>query len=622
MVASTQTESRPRGRTSIEVLDSVAIRFAGDSGDGMQLTGTQFTNTSAVLGNDLSTLPDYPAEIRAPAGSLGGVSGFQICFSSQRVHTPGDKLHALVAMNPAALKTNLADVERGGIVVINEEAFNKSNLEKAGYPSNPLEDGSLKGYRVFQVPMDRLNLDAVRETGLSTKAAGRCKNFFALGLVYWLYGRSMDTTLRWISQKFGKNPDVAEANTRALQAGYYYGETTEIFPITYRVERAEIPPGRYRKITGNEAVALGFITAARRANKDLVYASYPITPASDVLHELSEYKHYRVKTFQAEDEIAAVCAAIGASFAGAFAVTGTSGPGLDLKGEAIGLAVMTELPLVILDVQRGGPSTGLPTKTEQSDLMLAVWGRHGECPLPVLAASTPPNCFDMAMEAFRIATKYMTPVILLTDGYLANGAEPWRLPNLDSLPTIEVCHPTDPETFRPYSRDQHLARPWAIPGTPGLEHRIGGLEKAHLTGNVCYEPENHEYMVNLRAERIARIAEDIPLQTVHGEESGDLLVVSWGGTYGPVFSAVERCRERGLDVSLAHLHYIEPFPKNLGDVLRRFKRILVPEMNRGQLRFKIQGTYLLPTIGLNKVQGKPFLIQEVEQKIVEVLEGK
>ncbi|MHC4063819.1 MAG: 2-oxoacid:acceptor oxidoreductase subunit alpha [Planctomycetota bacterium] len=619
MVSSTQPKTAETGQGKVEVLESVAVRFAGDSGDGMQLTGTQFTNTSAVVGNDLSTLPDFPAEIRAPAGSLGGVSGFQINFSSHRIHTPGDKLHALIAMNPAALKTNLADLDHGGIVMVNEDAFTKQNLTKAGYATSPLEDGSLKAYRVHAIPMERLNAEAVADTGLNTKAANRCKNFFALGMVYWLYSRPLETTLKWIDDKFGKNPAVAEANARSLRAGYYYGETAEVFPISYRVERASIAPGRYRKITGNEAVAAGFIAAAQRAGKRLFYASYPITPASDVLHELSRRKNFGVRTCQVEDEIAAICAVIGAAFCGEFAVTGTSGPGLALKSEAIGLAVMTELPLVILDVQRGGPSTGLPTKTEQADLFQAVWGRHGECPLPVLAASSPPNCFDMAMESFRIAVRYMTPVILLTDGYLANGAEPWLIPDPDKLPRIEVRHPTDPATFQPYQRDEHLGRPWAIPGTPGLEHRIGGLEKADVTGDVCYEAENHEKMVALRAAKLAGIANDIPSVELEGEPSGDLLVVAWGSTYGAVSSAVERCRGRGGSVSLAHLHYIEPFPANLGDVLKRFKRILVPELNRGQLMFKLRATYLIEPVGLNKVQGKPFKIQEVEEKIEQIL---
>jgi 2-oxoglutarate ferredoxin oxidoreductase subunit alpha len=619
MAGSTATETAGKPRT--ETLDAVAIRFAGDSGDGMQLTGTQFTNTSAIVGNDLSTLPDFPAEIRAPAGSLGGVSGYQINFSNRDIHTPGDSVHALMAMNPAALKTNIADLNYGGILVVNSDAFSETNLKKAGYDSNPLEDGSLKNYQLHSLPISQLNAEAVKGTGLSTKAAERCKNFFCLGLVYWLYSRPLDTSLDWIEKKFGKSPAVAEANTAALKAGYYYGETAEIFPVTYRVEKATIEPGRYRKITGNEALALGMITAATLAGKQLVYCTYPITPASDILHELSRRKNFNVKTLQAEDEIAAVCMAIGASFAGEFGVTGTSGPGVALKAEAIGLAVITELPLVIVNVQRGGPSTGLPTKTEQSDLLQAVWGRNGECPLPVLAASTPSDCFDMAIEAFRIAVQYMTPVMLLSDGYLANGAEPWLIPAVSSLPKIEVKHATDPQTYKPYSRNDRLSRPWAIPGTPDLQHRIGGLEKSNITGNVNYEAENHELMVELRAAKVAGIAKDLPLLEVHGDESGELLVLGWGSTAGAIVSAVDNCRDRGLEVSCAHLKYINPFPKNLGEVLSRFKKVLIPEMNRGQLSIKIRAEFLVPTITFSKVQGKPFRIDELEEKFKEVLAG-
>ncbi len=603
------------GDQKVQTLETVAVRFAGDSGDGMQLTGTQFSDTTAIVGNDLAILPDYPAEIRAPAGSLGGVSGFQVNFSSQSIHTPGDKLHALIAMNPAALKVNLPDLEHGAILVVNEEAFTPPNLRKAGYEANPLTNGSLDNYRLYSIPMDRLNAEAVADSGLTTKAAGRCKNFFALGLTYWLYSRPLDTTLKWITEKFANSPTLADANTKALKAGYYYGETAEIFPVVYRVKPAAITPGTYRKLTGNEAAAIGFIAAAKLAGVPLFYGSYPITPASEVLQELSKRKQYNVRTFQAEDEIAAICAAIGAAFGGHLAVTGTSGPGLALKSEAIGLAVMTELPLIVLDVQRGGPSTGLPTKTEQADLLQSVWGRHGESPVPVLAASSPPNIFHMAIEAARIAIKYMTPVILLSDGYLANGAEPFRIPDVKDLPKIEVCHPTDPEGFAPYRRDKNLSRPWVIPGTPGLEHRIGGLEKKDVTGEVCYVPENHQTMVRLRAEKIARIADDIPPVEVHGDDRGDLLILSWGSTYGAVLSAVDRCRTRGRNVSLCHLHYIEPFPKNLGDVLKRFRRVLIPEMNLGQLAIKVRSRYLIETLTLNKVQGKPFKIQEIEDEI-------
>ncbi len=618
MVTTTKTKTASNTSKAVE-LETVTVRFVGDSGDGMQLTGSQFTNTSAIVGNDLNTLPDYPAEIRAPAGSLGGVSGFQVNFSSKRIHTPGDCLHALIAFNPAALKTNLADLDHGGILVVNSDAFSQSNLDKAGYESNPLEDGSLDDYKLFAIPVGKLNAEAVADTGLSTKAAGRCKNFFALGVVYWLYERPLEPTTRWIEQKFAKAPAVVEANCKALKAGYYFGETAEIFPLTYRVPPAKIPAGKYRKITGNEATALGLVAAAKLADKKLFYASYPITPASDILHELAKRKNCSVKTFQAEDEIAAVCAAIGSSFGGAMAVTGTSGPGIALKGEAMGLAVIMELPLVIINVQRGGPSTGLPTKTEQADLLQAIYGRHGECPMPVLAASTAPDCFTMAIEAFRIATKYMTPVLLLTDGYLANGAEPWKIPSVDGLPKIEVKHPTDPDNYHPYQRDENLSRPWAIPGTPGLEHRLGGLEKDALTGNVCYLPENHEKMIHTRAAKIAKIADDLPLLEVDGDQSGDLLVLTWGSPFGATTTAVEQCRERGLSVSHAHLRYLEPMQKNVGEVLSRFKRILIPEMNLGQLSSRIRSLYLVDTISLSKVQGKPFMIREIETKIEQVL---
>jgi 2-oxoglutarate ferredoxin oxidoreductase subunit alpha len=547
------------------------------------------------------------------------VSGFQINFSSRRVHTPGDKLHALIAMNPAALKTGLGDLEHGGIVVVDQEAFTKPKLEKAGYESNPLEDDSLKDYRVHAIPIERLNAAAVADTDLNPKLAARCRNFFALGLVYWLYSRPLDTTLEWIGKAFAGRPALIEANTRALKAGYYYGETAEVFPVVYRVEPAAIAPGKYRKVTGNQATALGLVAAAKLADRPLLYASYPITPATEVLQELARRKQYGVKTFQAEDEIAAICAAIGAAFGGHLGVTGTSGPGLALKSEAIGLAVMTELPLVILDVQRGGPSTGLPTKLEQADLLQSLWGRHGECPLPVLAASTPPNCFAMAIEAVRIAVKYMTPVILLSDGYLASGAAPWRIPDLADLPEIALVHPTDPKTFQPYQRDERLARPWAVPGTPGLEHRIGGLEKKDVTGEICYTPENHQRMVDLRAAKVAGIAEDIPRVEVVGDPGGELLVLSWGSTYGSVASAVETCRNQGRSVSLAHLHYLEPFQRNLGEVLRRFKRILIPEMNLGQLATKIRAEFLLDPVTLNKVQGQPFKIADVQHKIEQVL---
>ena len=605
-----------------QFLESATIRFAGDSGDGMQLAGTQFTNASAILGNDISTLPDFPAEIRAPAGTLAGVSGFQVHFSSRDIHTPGDKLNALVAMNPAALKTNLKDLESGGILIVNSDAFTFNDLQKAGYKNNPLEDGSLNAYRIIHVPVNTLNREAVADVKLSPREADRCKNFFALGLVYWLYERPMESTLKWIRDKFAKNPAVLEANTRTLKAGYHYGETVEALPVQYRVAKAKIKPGKYRKITGNEATAMGMVTAATLADKPLVYCSYPITPASDILHQLAEWKRYGVRTVQAEDEIAAVGAAIGASFGGAIALTGTSGPGVCLKSEAIGLAVMTELPLVIVDVQRGGPSTGLPTKTEQADLLQAMFGRNGECPAAIVAPCSPADCFDMIMEAIRLAVRFMTPVFFLSDGYLANGAEPWLIPNPDKLPRLEIKHPMSTNEnghFMPYKRDDRLVRPWAIPGTAGLEHRIGGLEKEDVTGNVSYDPQNHENMIKTRAQKIANIAKEIPELEVRGPSDAELLVIGWGGTYGAISSAAERCQRRGHKVANAHLRYLNPMPRNIGTVLKRFKKILVPELNRGQLRMLLRAEFLVDAVGLNKIQGKPFLVSEIEAKILEML---
>jgi 2-oxoglutarate ferredoxin oxidoreductase subunit alpha len=609
-----------------EELDSVTIRFAGDSGDGMQLAGTQFTNASAILGNDISTLPDFPAEIRAPAGTLAGVSGFQVHFSSREIHTPGDTLNTLVAMNPAALKTNIKDLQSGGILIVNSDAFGTGDLHKAGYKTSPLEDGSLKGYKLFKIPINKLNREAVAEMKLSPREADRCKNFFALGLVYWLYERPLEPTLRWIREKFAKNPAVLEANTRTLKAGYNLGETTETMPVHYRVAKAEIQPGRYRKITGNEALAIGLVTATQLANIPLVYATYPITPASDILHHLAELKKFGVVTMQAEDEIAAVGMAIGASFTGAMAVTATSGPGICLKSEAIGLAVITELPLVIIDVQRGGPSTGLPTKTEQADLLQAMFGRNGECPACILAPCSPADCFTMAFEAIRLAISFMTPVFILSDGYLANGAEPWMIPNLAELPKIKVTHPTEPNSngtaaahFLPYKRDDRLVRQWAIPGTPGLEHRIGGLEKEDITGNVSYDPANHEHMIHTRAKKIANIANDIPLLEVVGPDKGDLLVIGWGGTHGANLSAVQRAQRKGHKVAFAHLRYLNPMPRNIGEVLKRYKKVLVPELNAGQLRMLLRAMFLVDAEGLNKVQGRPFLVSEVEQKIEQML---
>jgi 2-oxoglutarate/2-oxoacid ferredoxin oxidoreductase subunit alpha len=601
-------------------LDEVTIRFAGDSGDGMQLTGTQFTNTTALLGNDLSTLPDYPAEIRAPAGTLFGVSGFQIHFGATEINTPGDTCDVLVAMNPAALKVNLRSLRDGGIIIANKDGFNDKNLKLAGYTSSPLDDASLEKFQLHAVDITRLTHNALQELGLSTKLIERSKNFFALGMMYWMFSRPMEPTIAWIKEKFGKTPDIAEANIRVLKAGYAFGETTEIITSHYEVKPARLTPGRYRSITGNEAIAWGLIAASIKSGLELFLGTYPITPASDILHELSKHKNFHVKTFQAEDEIAGITSAIGASYGGSLAVTTTSGPGMALKSEGMGLAVMLELPLVIVDVQRGGPSTGLPTKTEQADLLQAVEGRNSEAPMPVIAACTPADCFATAFEASRIALKYMTPVICLTDGYLANGAEPWLIPPVSSLPDIHPTFRTDPNGFFPYSRDEKtLARPWAIPGTPGLEHRIGGLEKQHITGNVSYDPENHEFMVKIRQEKVDRISNDLPPAVVEGDDHGDLLVLGWGGTYGAIRTAVEVKRREGKSVSHLHLRYITPFQKNVGEILSRFKRILIPELNLGQLSKLIRARYLLPVETLNKVQGLPFRSIEIENRIDEIM---
>ena len=609
-------------------IPSAVVRFAGDSGDGMQLAGTQFTDTSAIMGNDVATLPDFPAEIRAPAGTVAGVSGFQVNFAATDIHTPGDAVNALIAMNPAAFKAHIDDVEAGGIVVVNETEFNKVNLRKAGYPEGytPLDDEKfINKYKLYKVPISRLNDEALADTGLGAKNIGRCKNMWALGLVYWMYDRSIDTTVKYMEDYFGKKknlPEVAAANVKAIKSGYYFGETAELFPVRYQVAKAPIAPGRYRKVTGNEAAAMGLVTASKLAGKTLIYCSYPITPASDILHNLAPMRNFGVKTFQAEDEIAAVCAAIGVSFTGQMGVTGTSGPGLALKSEALGLAVMTELPLIVVNVQRGGPSTGLPTKTEQSDLLQALFGRNGDCPLVVLAPQSPADCFDIAIEAARIAMKHMTPVIILSDGYLANGAEPWRIPDPDAYDKIEINHAFDPETFQPYRRDENLVRPWAIPGTEGLMHRIGGLEKEDVTGNVNYDPENHQKMVRIRQAKIDKIADTIPPVEPHGAPSGELLVLGWGGTYGSIFTAVNRAREQGKSVSALHLRHLSPMPKNLGEVVKRFKRVLVPELNTGQLRMLIRSQFLVDAKGLNKIQGKPFLIEELEQAIELMLTDK
>ena len=619
---STTTQGQPASIKQTIVLEGATVRLAGDSGDGMQLAGTQLTGTSAQVGNDIATFPDYPAEIRAPRGTLAGVSGFQVHFSSQEIFTPGDSLNALIAMNPAALKTNLGDLDAGGALIVNEDAFDKKDLEKAGYATNPLEDDSLSGYNLFRVPMTKLTRGAVEGLGLSVKEADRCRNFFAMGLVYWLYGRDMSPTLRFIESKFGGKPDVAEANRKALNAGWNFGETTEAFVSNYEVAPAKLPAGKYKNIEGNQALAWGLITAAKVSGKDLFYGTYPITPASDILHELSRHKNFGVRTVQAEDEIAAMCTVIGAAFAGSMAVTGSSGPGIALKGEAMGLGMILELPMIIINVQRGGPSTGLPTKTEQSDLLQAIFGRNGESPIPVIAARSPGDCFDVAIEAWRIATRFMTPVILLSDGYIANGSEPWLIPDADALPKIEVTHPGPPqdgEAFMPYARNERLARPWAIPGTEGLMHRVGGLEKQDITGNVSYDPANHQHMTNVRATKVANIADDVPLQEVSGPESGDLLVLSWGGTYGANTTAVKKCQKLGLSVAHAHLRYLNPFPKNLGEILDRYEKVLVPELNMGQLRMLIRDRFLKDAIGYNKVQGKPFTVAELVGKIQETI---
>jgi 2-oxoglutarate ferredoxin oxidoreductase subunit alpha len=604
--------------TNIERVQTATIRFAGDSGDGMQLAGTQFTNASAILGNDIATLPDYPAEIRAPAGTLAGVSGFQITISHEDIYTPGDKVDALIAMNPAALKANLSDLVEGGRLIVNVDDFAPTNLAKARYATNPLEDGSLDRYQVYKVPITSHTVAAVEHLGLGKKEATRCKNFYALGLVCWLYDRSLEPTLKWIENRFASRPQIAKANAAALKAGYNFGETAEMFAVRFRVEPATWAPGTYRNLTGNQATALGLVTAAVQARKTLFYASYPITPASDILHELSMLKHFGVKTFQAEDEIAAMSSILGAAFTGALAATASSGPGIALKQEAIGLGVMTELPCLIIDVQRGGPSTGLPTKTEQGDLWQTIMGRNSECPVPVLAAGSPSDCFYVVVEAFRIATKYMTPVILLADGYIANSAEPWRIPAVTDLPDLKVTHWTDPHGFKPYRRNEVGSRPWVIPGTPGLQHHIGGLEKDE-DGNVSYDPENHQKMVNERQAKVDGIVRDIPDQMINGDPSGDLLVVGWGGTYGAITAAVNKVRAEGRKVSSAHLRYLRPFPRNLGDILKSFKKVLVPELNMGQLQLLLRGTYLVDAEGLHKVQGKPFLVSEIEAAIRERL---
>src|SRR6266850_595711 len=603
-----------------EVLDRAVIRFAGDSGDGMQITGSQFTNTAALYGNDIATFPDYPAEIRAPAGTIPGVSGFQLHFSSNEVYTPGDAIDVLIAMNPAALKVNVADLKPNGILIVNSDSFKENDLRKAQMTSNPLEDHSLDKFRLFSVELERLTRRSLEHLGLDAKSMDRCKNFFALGMCYWLYNRSMEPTVRWIEEKFKTKPLLVEANKLALKGGYSYCEATEAFQISYEIPPAQLTPGLYRSMSGNQALALGFVTASQKSGLTLFQGSYPITPASDILHELSMYKDFVVMTFQAEDEIVAITSAIGAAYGGALAITTTSGPGMALKTEAMGLAIMVELPLVICDIQRGGPSTGLPTKTEQADLLQAMFGRNSEAPIPVLAPSTPGDCFWIAVEASRIALKYMIPVIILSDGYLANGAEPWRIPKVEDIPGIQVKFATDPVGFLPYKRDpQTLARPWAIPGTPGLEHRIGGIEKQDVTGNVNYEPMNHEKMVRIRAAKVEGIARDIPEVIPAGDPDGDLLIVAWGSTYGAVTAGLKTARAKGHRIGHVHLRHLNPLPRNLGEVLGRYRQVLVPEMNMGQLLMLLRAKFLVDAQGYNKIQGLPFKQSEIEAKIEEIL---
>jgi len=606
----------------INKIDHVVVRFAGDSGDGMQLTGNQFTTATAVAGNDLITLPDYPAEIRAPAGTLFGVSGFQIHFGSEPVFTPGDNPDVLVAMNPAALKVNMKELSLNAVIIANQDAFTDRNLDLAGFEVNPLEDDTLKGFQVFPVPITTLTRRALEGLGLMQKEMDRCKNFFALGMMYWMYTRPLETTNRWIEEKFKKRPELVDANRKAMQAGFNYADTTEIFTVHYEVEHAEIPAGLYRNLSGNEALSLGLIAAAEKSGLKLFLGSYPITPASDILHELSKHKNFGVKTFQAEDEIAAINSAIGASFAGSIGVTTTSGPGVALKSEAMGLAVITELPLVICNVQRGGPSTGLPTKTEQADLLQAVYGRNGETPIPVIAAQSPSDCFNTAYEATAIALKFMTPVLLLSDGYIANGAEPWKIPDVEKLEPIKVNFATDPDKYSPYARNKDtFARMWAVPGTPGLEHRIGGLEKEDVTGNVSYDSDNHEFMMRTRAEKVQRIADFVEDPGIFGEEKGDILVVSWGSTFGTVRAVVEKLQHDGKKVSNFHLRWINPLPKSLGKYLKNFKYILVPEINLGQLVKIIRSEYLVDAQGYNVVRGLPLRTRDLKTKLEDILKG-
>ncbi len=606
----------------VESLSDVTVMFAGDSGDGMQLTGSQFSSTTALVGNDLNTFPDYPAEIRAPAGTIYGVSGFQLHFSSKDIHTPGDSPDVLVAMNPAALKKNLPNLKKHAMIIVNVDAFTPKGLKLAKYESNPLEDGSLEGFDVFPVHITKMTETALKDTGLSPKDIVRSKNFFALGLMYWLFNRPLEPTMDWVKQKFAKHPELIDANIKALKAGYHFGDTAEFFTTRYKISPAKLAPGKYRSISGNQATAMGFVAASQLSGLQLYLGSYPITPASEILQYLSAYRNYGVITFQAEDEIAGVVSTIGASFAGKLAITSTSGPGLALKTEAVGLAVMTELPMVVINVQRGGPSTGLPTKTEQADLLQAMYGRNGEAPVVVLAAATPSDCFTMAIESSRIALQHMTPVILLTDGYIANGTEPWRIPEIDELKKIEVSYASDPENFQPYARDEKLVRPWAPAGTPGFEHRIGGLEKENITGDVSYDPQNHDDMCRIREEKINLIEDEIPELEVMGDKDADILIVGWGGTYGSITDAVTELREKGHKVAQVHFKYINPMPKNTEEVLKSYKHILIPEINHGQLATLIRSKYLIPVIQFNLVRGLPFKSSEIEEKVLEILGGK
>lgn len=616
------TQNAPKKNVKVSELNSITVRFAGDSGDGIQLVGNQFATATAKAGNDLSTLPDYPAEIRAPAGSLGGVSGFQISFGDDSVLTPGNKPNVLVVMNPAALAVNLKSLEKGSVIIVNSDAFSRQDLEKAGYSANPLEDGTLDNYRVISVPARALTEAALADSGLTKAQVLKCKNFYILGILYWMYGLPLEPTIEWIKNKFKKTPAVAEANEKVLRAGRYYAESTEIFDARFQIRKRTIKPGRYRNLTGNEAAAYALITAAKLLKRRLFYGSYPITPASEILQVLARHRAKDVTVFQAEDEIAAVCSSIGAAFAGSLAATGTSGPGLSLKAEALGLAVITELPLVVVDVQRGGPSTGLPTKTEQSDLLQAVFGRHGESPLPVLAASSPADCFDTTLEAARLAVKYMTPVIVLSNSYLSNGSEPFRIPDLSELPKFEVPPLPPPEEYKPYMRDHGtLARPWAHAGLKGYEHRLGGLEKQDVTGAISYDALNHERMTQLRAEKTAGVAKEIPPTKIYGDPEGDLLVAGWGSTYGAIKLAVTEARKAGLKVSSIHVRHMNPLPPDLGVIMRRFRKVLVPEENSGQFRLLLRSACMVEPVGLNKVQGQPLNQEEVLEKIKDVLRG-